>query len=693
MACSHEESDQSPTPPSRRLLIAAAVTAVVVFVVYLPCLDAEFVDWDDDKNFLENPDYRGLAPKNLLWMLTTTHMGPYQPLSWLTLGVDYVLWGLEPRGYHLTNNLLHAAGAGVLCLVAASLLTIRRPSAPSIGVVVASMTAALSWALHPQHVESVAWITERRDVLSGLFYLLCVWSYLRAHGGALDDASRHRWEGIALGCFALSLLSKATAVSLPVVLVVLDVYPLRRLSGRPWTWVRPPYRRVLAAKFNYVLFAGLAVVVGFLGQASAEALRSLDQVGLVERIAIAAHAFAFYLAKTVWPVDLAPLYPRPAAIGFTEPRFLAALIAVVVVSVVVVLLRRRWPAGLAVWVCYVVSLLPVCGLLTIGDELVADRYSYLPTLALSVLLGGIVLCLWCAGISGGGRHVWRGLIVAAVAALTGVCGWQARRAMSVWHDSLSLWTCAAERRPTSYKAWNNLGATLTKARRFAEAERACRKAVDLRDNYATGYRNLGAALMRLGRAAEARDAFKTVLRIDPSDAHAYANLGAAYNWLDQSAEAVGPLTRALELGGSQAPYAHFQLGDAYRKLGQPEQAIKHYEYAIHQDRPVYMALSRLADVYLSVGRIADAEAAALRVVKMRTNRPDGHYALAQVRARQGRFREALAQLRKAAKDHQRFRDRAQTDPHLRELRLEPGFHRMMRNLPSTSPTATRRNTR
>jgi len=704
MIPSNGKSERETTRVGWGLLIAAAAVAVAVFVAYWPCLDAAFVDWDDDKNILENPSFRGLRPHNLRWMFTTTYMGPYQPLSWLTLGIDHAVWGLNPRGYHLTNNLLHAAGAAMMCLVTASILmawrlrTVRdddndragedQPSAgPSAGVILAAVVAALAWALHPQHVESVAWVTERRDVLSGLFYLASVWTYLLARRPGLDDGARRWWMVVSVVCCALGLGSKAIVVSVPVVLLVLDVYPLRRLRGRPWGWLRRSYRRVLIEKLPYTVLAALAVVAGFIGQARSGALRSLDQVGLIDRLAIAAHAMVFYIGKTIWPAGLSPLYPRPETIRLTEPRFLYALIAVVAVSAVLLLLRRRWPAGLAVWVCYGAVLLPVSGLITIGDELVADRYSYLPTSGLFVLLGGVFVTFWQVEWSGAIRSVWRVAVTVVAVIIVVVCGWQARRGMAVWHDSLALWTRATERRPESHKAWNNLGAVLTKAGRYAEAEDACRKAVERREDYDTGYCNLGIALTRLGRHPEAAEAYGKAIQIDPANARAHNYLGIVLIWLDRPADAVEHLNEALALDLKRVPNARFHLGEAYRKLGRHEDAAGCYEAVIKTHPKKVLAHAGLADVYLSLGRVSDAKAAAFRAVALMPGRPESRYAMAQVLSRQSRVTEALDKLRRALANHQPSRDRALTDPHLDAVRLDPRFKRMMRRLPAIkSPT-------
>src|SRR2546426_882330 len=232
-------------------LVPVLIT-LVTFTAFLPALQNRFVTWDDEKNFLDNPHYRGLGWTQLRWMWTT-HLGHYIPLTWMTLGLDYLLWGMNPLGYHLTNLLLHAANAVVFFFVVRRLLTRALPSPAERGhaLTVSAGFASLVFAIHPLRVESVAWVTERRDVLSGLFYLVTILLYLRAS----ERGERGRgWYWGTVGLFACALLSKAMAVSVPVVLLILDVYPLRRLGGSTGWWSEPA-RRVYVEKIPFVLLA------------------------------------------------------------------------------------------------------------------------------------------------------------------------------------------------------------------------------------------------------------------------------------------------------------------------------------------------------------------------------------------------------------------------------------------------------
>src|SRR5438876_3730810 len=284
---------------SRRLELQHAVIPLVIafstFAAFLPARQNQFVNWDDAENFLDNPHYRGLGWSQLHWMWTT-HQGHYIPLTWMTLGLDYLLWGMNPVGYHLTNLLLHAANAVVFFVVVRRLLTraLSSPSERGYALAVSAGVAALVFAIHPLRVESVAWVTERRDVLSGLFSLLTILVYLRA----CERGPRGRrlyWLSVTL--FGCALLSKSMAVSLPVVLLILEVYPLRRLGGS-LGWSSASTRRVYVEKIPFVLLAAAASAITLMAQLSNSAIVSVAHLSALDRLAVSAYGLGFYLWKT-----------------------------------------------------------------------------------------------------------------------------------------------------------------------------------------------------------------------------------------------------------------------------------------------------------------------------------------------------------------------------------------------------------
>src|SRR5881628_3807110 len=319
----------------------------------------------------------------------TTHQGHYIPLTCMTLGLDYLLWGMNPFGYHLTSLLLHAANAVVFFFVARRILTLALPgpSEHDHALAVSAGFAALVFAIHPLRAESVAWVTERRDVLSGLFYLSAILIYLRT----CERGERVRgWYWAAVGLFAGALLSKSMAVNLPVVLVILDVYPLRRLSG-PIGWRSESARRVYVEKIPFVLLAAAASAIAVIAQSSVHAAVSLAQLSVPGRLAVSAYGLSLYLWKMVVPLNLSPLYERPLTLNPSAMPFVLSYGLVLALTAIVLALRRRAPGLLAVWFAYVVVLLPVLGIFQSGPQIAADRYTYLAGLGWALLTGAALL--------------------------------------------------------------------------------------------------------------------------------------------------------------------------------------------------------------------------------------------------------------------------------------------------------------
>ena len=339
--------------------LVPVIIVLLTVAAFLPALQNGFVSWDDYKNFLLNPHYRGLGLDELRWMFTAFHLGHYIPLTWLTFGLDYLLWGMDPAGYHFTNLLLHVATA-----IAFYFMTIWlfRLAAGSVGedkaVLAGAAFAALLFSVHPLRVESVAWITERRDVLVGLLYVLTILAYLRA----IDRVARSaKWYGVSVFLFACALLSKSMAVSLPVVLLILDVYPLRRLGGHAGWW-NASARRVYTEKIPFVLLAVVASAVAFVALSDSPGMASLENMSPLDRLIISGYSLGFYLWKTVAPWNLSPMYELPARIDPWSTPFILSNSLVLIFIVLTFALRHRLPGLLAVWLTYVVILLPVIGI-------------------------------------------------------------------------------------------------------------------------------------------------------------------------------------------------------------------------------------------------------------------------------------------------------------------------------------------
>lgn len=686
-----QATSTSPSSGSTRWLAVASAAAFLITVwIYHPCLDHGFLHWDDRANFVDNEAYRGLSPNHLWWMFNTFHMGPYQPLSWVSLGLDYLIWGMDPWGYHLTNIVIHAVNAALAGWVTALVYVAwcRRtrwtdsdgsadtPTLPA-GWVLAGggLAAGLLWAIHPQRVESVAWVTERRDVMCGLFYLLCVCCHLRGHEPDRTNRSQGRWRWATELCCLVAVLSKGTAVSLPVVLLVLDVYPLGRLTGPVAGWWRGPQRRVILEKVSLVLYSLLAIGAGFWGQWRGGGLQSLDHVGVFDRLGLAGHAIVFYLVKAVAPVGLSPMYARPVPLDLVSWRFLGSGLAVVAATVLLILVRRRWPAGTAAWVCYVLMLLPVSGLVAIGHELVADRYSYLPTLAVFVTAGSVLMWGWHRARSTGAR-VWLG---AATAAVVVGLGSGAQVLIPIWHDDVALWERAVAVNPNTPRAQANLGGVLYLSGHHADALKPLTKAVELDPTEYKPRYSLAMALGALGRHEQALDALSEVIRLKPDHTKARESRGVTLMALGRLDEAVAELERAIELAPSVASLK-IRLAQALVKKHDYERAVAVYKELLAAGCRLPDAYAGLAEAHLLRGRPDEADAvldgappgiAASQAVR---------YALARARSQQHRVTEALMILRETLRTWPGLRAKARLDPLLAEVRKDKRFNRLLAEL-------------
>jgi Flp pilus assembly protein TadD len=636
----------------------------VTVLAFLPTFENGFVEWDDNVNFRLNESYRGLGWAQLKWMFTAFHLGHYIPLTWVTFGLDYVVWGMDPVGYHLTNLVLHAANATLFFLIAVRLLARANPALASewLGLRLAAAAAALLFSLHPLRVESVAWATERRDVLCACFYMLAILAYLRAcDARALAARGERAWYGLSIAASGAALLSKSMAVSLPLILLVLDVYPLGRLAPGRGIFADAGQRRVLAEKIPYFLLGAPAVVLQIVATRQAESLMPMSQLGIVERVSVASFSLAFYLWKMVVPLDLSPLYEMPESIRWWAPSFVLSGLVVLTITGLALGLRRRWPALAAVWASYIIMLLPVSGIVQAGPQIAADRYSYLPCLGWALLAA--------AGLGAGWLHLrrtrpvsvaaWRILpIVLVLSACLGGLTW---RQVGVWHDTETLWTQAVSASPSAV-AHVNLGDPLEGRGRIADAVTHYEEAIRLRPSYGPGHVALGVALADQGRLTEAISHYEEAARLMPGSAVPYNNLGAALAAQGRTDEAIERYQEAVKRLPTYAD-AHKHLGLALARQGRLAEAVEHYREALRL-RPdsaevrtnLAGAHTNLAIALANQGRTAEALEHFRDAVALQPSSAEARNNLGLMLVKAGRTEEAEAQFREALRLNPDLRD-------------------------------------
>ncbi len=565
--------------PASSLLTRVAAWAVPIEIacltaaVLLPVLRDGWTDWDDPINFLNNPYYRGLGWTQLRWMLTAGLMGHWIPVTWLTLGADYALWGMRPFGYHLTSLLLHVASGAVFYLVARRLLGLAMPAAPPLARGLGAAAAALFFSIHPLRVESVAWITERRDLTSGLFFLLTILAYLKAHE---RPARRPGWHVASLAFAALALTSKSIVMGLPLALVILDVYPLRRLPSHPRTWIRAEARPVWREK---IPFAALAVGAAATAYGVQRGTGYLTDAEPLARVVMVVYNVWFHVWKTFVPRRLGPLYEMPANLPLLDPAYLVAAVGVVVVTVAVWLLRRRWPAGLAVWVFYLVMLAPVVGVVHTGHHLGADRNTYVPCAGFALLVGAAVVAAAAAYPRGGRRRLAAGALVGLVALWLAGLAVSAHRQTAFWHDSETLWARGIEVDPTCSICVHNL-AIVMQRRGNQEASLALfRRAIALRPDRTEFRGNYGLLLLQMGQREEGEAELRLRLARNPGDYSAHTNLGIALIEDGRLADSIAQIEQALRVKPDWVP-ALDALGRALLTDGRLDGAQAAFERAL-----------------------------------------------------------------------------------------------------------------
>ncbi len=496
------------------------IVFAVTLAVFLPALGNGFVNWDDDRNFLDNPFYRGLAPENLSWAFSTFRLGHWHPLTWLSLELDYALWGMQPAGYHLTNVLLHALTALLTYWLFVELTGARWAAA----------VGALLFALHPLRVESVAWVSERRDVLCGVFSVATVLYYLRG-----------RWL-IALALFSAALLSKVLAAVVPAALLLL----------------RPPSLRLIPF-FALALGAGLVGVGRYEGGLSAAAA-DLDLYPEL-RILLSAFGLAFYLVKTALPFGLYPQYvwsldPQPGDSLLVGAAVLFAAVAVAAAWA----WRRGWREPVLGLAIYTIALLPVLSLVRLDrQQIVSDHHSYLASIALAAL-GAMGWQAWRERNTGAAG--WGAIVVLSALTVLTV------RQVGHWESSETLWRRTVEAYPLSLTARNNLGRALAEQGRVAEAIEQFEGAVELQPDYAHARYNLGSLLMQQGELAAAETHLRAALGSEPRMAQAWSDLGNCVLRQGRVEEAIAAYEQALEIAPHYADALH-NLGVARQMLNAP----------------------------------------------------------------------------------------------------------------------------
>jgi Flp pilus assembly protein TadD len=585
MVSDDARASRSAAGPARDDRIRAGGVAVALglltIVAFLPSLDNGFVaTWDDGPNLLENPHLREFGWPSFSWACRAFLLGVYQPLAWLLFFAQYAVWGLEPWGYHLVSLLWHSVNAILFFLLTRELLERARPGLADQDRTFGAALAAALFAVHPLRVEIVAWASCQPYLPCACLCLLTLLVYLRAQ---TEDRHRLRLLVVCWVLFLAALLCKSSAVPLPLVLLIVDVYPLRRLGARDGRGICPAAPRVWLGKAPFFVLGGLFAAVAYRARSSLEVVTQVPN--LSSRLARVGYSLAYYPTKTVIPTGLIPYHPIRSSANLGEPLFQLCAASALGLSVALFLGRKRWPGMLAAWMSYVVLLAPNSGIVRMGSMLVADRYSYLAT------MGGFVLA--AAGIAelrtwARSRRLKLGIAIVGLVLLLFLLPptWRQCR---IWNSAEATWTYAAacfaeavRAEPASGEAHHNLGVALFYCRRLDEAIGEFHTALKLDPALATSYGSLAQALVESGRNDEALIALSRAVRLDPDNPDVHGGIALLLIKQGRLGEARAAYLDALRLQPYSANW-HAGLGVVLFRQGRIEDAALELSEAVRLD--------------------------------------------------------------------------------------------------------------
>jgi tetratricopeptide (TPR) repeat protein len=584
-----------------------------------------FVMFDDDLYVTANAHVqRGLGWENFRWAFTTTEAANWHPLTWLSHMLDVQLFGLDAGRHHLTSLVIHAGNALLILLFLLRLT----------GSLWRSAAVSALFALHPLHVESVAWVAERKDLLSTLFGMLTLLAWL-----GWVRSRRRSLFALALLSFALGLMAKPMLVTLPFVLLLLDFWPLRRLPppGVPGEAVR----RLLLEKGPFFLLAAASSVVTLLAQKAGGTVQTLTQLSFAERVMNAAEAYVAYLGKTLWPVSLAIFYPHPRA-ALSAVTATLSFLALVGLTALVLRLRTTAPCLLFGWLWYLGTLVPVIGLVQVGEQSMADRYTYVP------LLGIFVAAVWGLADLVRSNRTARAAVVALSIGSIATLGVLCHAQVGVWKDSETLFRHALAVTGPNSLARNNYGLVLYGEGRAEEALVHLEEAIRIDPDYPDAHNNYGIALAKLERWDLAVAQYETALRLEPGAPSALVNLGNALLHLGRIREAESCFREVLSKNPESAD-ARLGLGSVLGRQDRPAEALEQLELASRRTSRSAATLTARGELLGRLGRVAEAMECLQEAVKIDPNHVEARINLGVALDRTNRIPEAIEQFRQAVR--------------------------------------------
>ena len=538
------------------LALVAMALFILTLLIYWRVLGNGFIEYDDGTYVFANPHIQqGITAASLKWAFNIGYAGNWHPLTWISYMMDYRWFGPKPMGYHLVNLLLHLANTLLLLLVLNRMTS--RPGSTQAGSLWKSAFVAALFAVHPLHVESVAWIAERKDVLSTFFWLLTMGAYALYS----EKPGIRRYLPVLL-LYALGLMAKPMVVTLPFVLLLLDYWPLKRNTRWP---------RLVLEKTPMFALAIVSSVLTFIAQSSKGSVSTLEAYTPGTRIANSLVGYATYLWKMVWPRNLAVLYPNPGA-DMAVWKIAASVGILIVVSAIAYIYRRKRRELAVGWLWYLGTLVPVIGLVQVGWQLTADRYTYMP------LIGLFIAIVWMIPSRPRTRAIASGLGLAVVSVLAIMTWFQ----VGLWHDSVTLFEHTLKCTSNNYVIENSLGVALAREGRFDEAANHHRASLKIAPDFSQAHNNLGIILGSQGKLDEALYHFRRAMEAEPNQPIMHFNVAAILEAQGKLDEAASEYRKCIQYRPDN-PNAYYNLGRTLERQGKPGEALEQYRAALEVD--------------------------------------------------------------------------------------------------------------
>lgn len=627
-----------------------ACIAIITCAVYLPSFDNGFVNWDDDEYVYDNPHLRLQGTAFFKWAFSSFYASNWHPLTWVSHKVDYALWGLSPAGHHVSSIVLHSVNTFLVGLLVFLLVyhvningnkTSLKENYMYQRAVIAGSVAALLFGIHPIHVESVAWIAERKDVLCAFFVFLSVIMYV--HYVTRQDQTKRMYYLASFLFFAFALLSKPMAVTFPVILLLLDTYPFRRLSLP----ISKAYKRVLTEKVPFFTLSLISTILTFMAQHAGEAIKSFDAYPLATRLLVAAKGLFFYLIKMVAPAGLSHIYLYPTEASLFSFQFAAPIVFLLLISV---LCFFAWKKGkkvfLGAWLFYVITLLPVIGIIQIGGQPAADRYAYIPSIG-PFLLVGLAVAWLASKVGWNPRNVVQAnsLFIAPLVLIFLVLGGLTVKQQAIWKDGVTLWTSCIQKFPDHIDGYINRSNAFIGMKDYKNGLRDLDKAIALRPDYHKAYLNRGTLYKQIGDYKSAMTDLTKSIELEPS-AGAYNNRALVFEMTKDYQAAFKDFGKALALEPDKAS-TYINRCTLHGSLSAFQQALKDCSTAIEKDPYSALAYATRGLAYSGIGDYTNALKDFDKSLVLAPSNPMAYFNRGQVYLKGGDFERALGDFNKA----------------------------------------------